>query len=89
MHLSAAVTAVRTGIAGLQDALLSASVMVTAAIICANAAAADPSQQEDQFVGLLQQEQIPALDKKTCLVSSPEPIKFVANWMAAPRSTPW
>src|ERR1700684_3979783 len=24
-----------------------------------------------------------------CLVSSPEPIKFVAKPMAAPRSTPW
>ena len=79
-------TAVRTGITSLADALVSASVVLTAAIICAGAAGADPSQQ-DQFVALLEQEQIPP--SITCLVSSPEPIKFVANSMAAPRSTPW
>jgi uncharacterized protein DUF732 len=53
------VTAVRTGITSLADALVSASVLLTAAIICAGAAAADPSQQQDQFVALLEQEQIP------------------------------
>jgi len=52
------VTAVRTGITSLSDALVSASVVLTAAIICAGAAGADPSQQ-DQFVALLEQEQIP------------------------------
>jgi hypothetical protein len=42
-------------------ALLSASVVLTAAISCAGAAAADPSQQ-DQFLALLDQEQIPPTD---------------------------
>jgi hypothetical protein len=55
------VTAVRTGITSLADALVSASVVLTAAIICAGAAGADPSQQ-DQFVALLEQEQIPPVD---------------------------
>ena len=55
------VTAVRTGITRLSDALVSASVVLTAAIICAGAASADPSQQ-DQFVALLEQEQIPPVD---------------------------
>ncbi|MGB7162711.1 MAG: DUF732 domain-containing protein, partial [Mycobacterium sp.] len=45
----------------LADALVSASVVLTAAIICAGAAGADPSQQ-DQFVALLEQEQIPPVD---------------------------
>jgi hypothetical protein len=35
--------------------------MLTAAIICASAAGADPNQ-EDQFVALLAQLQIPATD---------------------------
>jgi hypothetical protein len=52
-------TAVRTGITSLADALVSVSVVLTAAIICAGAAAADPSQQQDQFVAMLEQEQIP------------------------------
>ena len=51
----------RTGITRLADALISASVMLTAAIICAGAAGADPSQQ-DQFLALLEQEQIPPID---------------------------
>ena len=55
------VTAVRTGISCLAVALVSASVVLTAAIICAGAAGADPSQQ-DQFVALLGQEQIPPVD---------------------------
>ena len=42
-------------------ALLSASVVLTTAIICAGAAGADPSQQ-DQFLALLEQEQIPPTD---------------------------
>jgi hypothetical protein len=48
--------------------LVSASVVLTAAI-CAGVAAADPSQQQDQFVALLQQEQIPALDNVPGLVA--------------------
>jgi hypothetical protein len=59
---------VRTGITGLADALVSASVVLTAAIICAGAAGADPSQQ-DQFVALLEQEQIPPLDNLAALVA--------------------
>ena len=41
--------------------LVSAAVVLTAAIICAGAAGADPSQQ-DQFLALLEQEQIPPVD---------------------------
>ena len=48
-------TAVRTGIAS----LVGAAVVLTAAIMCAGTAGADPSQQQDQFLALLQQEQIP------------------------------
>jgi hypothetical protein len=54
-------TAVRTGITGLAIALASAFVVLTAAIICPGAASADPSQQ-DQFLALLAQEQIPPVD---------------------------
>src|SRR6201999_1983786 len=54
-------TAVRIGITSLARALVSASTVLTAAIICAGAAGADPSQQ-DQFVALLEQEQIPPID---------------------------
>jgi hypothetical protein len=54
-------TAVRTGTTSLADAMASASVLLTAAIICAGAARADPSQQ-DQFLALLDQEQIPPID---------------------------
>ncbi len=54
-------TAVRTGVTRLADALISASVVLIAAMICAGAAGADPSQQ-DQFVALLEQEQIPPVD---------------------------
>jgi hypothetical protein len=60
--------AVRTGITSLADALVSASVVLTAAIICAGAAGADPSQEE-QFVALLEQEQIPAIDNVPGLVA--------------------
>jgi hypothetical protein len=52
----------RTGIAGLTNALVGASVMLTAAIMCADPAGADPSQQQDQFLALLEQEQIPPTD---------------------------
>jgi hypothetical protein len=55
------VTAVRTGITGLAVALVSAFVVLTAAIFCAGAAGADPGQQ-DQFLALLEQEQIPPID---------------------------
>jgi hypothetical protein len=58
---SAVVTAVRTGITNLAGALVSASLVLSAAIICAGAAGADPSQQ-DQFLALLDQEQIPPVD---------------------------
>jgi Protein of unknown function (DUF732) len=54
-------TAVRIGITSLARALVSASMVLTAAIICAGAAGADPSQQ-DQFLALLAQEQIPPVD---------------------------
>ena len=57
----------RTGITSLADALVGVSVVLTAAIICAGAADADPSQQ-DQFLALLQQEQIPAIDNVPALV---------------------
>jgi hypothetical protein len=57
------------GIASLAEALVSASVMLTAAIICAAAAGADPSQQQDQFVALLEQQQIPAIDNVPALVA--------------------
>src|ERR1700740_2169097 len=59
--------AVRTGITSLADALVSVSVVLTAAIICAGAAGADPSQQ-DQFLAKLQEEQIPAIDNVPGLV---------------------
>ena len=61
-------TAVRTGITSLADALVSASVVLTAAIICAGPAGADPSQQ-DQFVALLEQEQIPPIDNVPALIA--------------------
>ena len=51
----------RTGITSLAYALVSVSVVLTAAIICAGTASADPSQQ-DQFLALLEQEQIPPID---------------------------
>ncbi len=57
----------RTGITNLADALVGVSVVLAAAIICAGAAGADPSQQ-DQFLALLQQEQIPAIDNVPGLV---------------------
>jgi hypothetical protein len=60
---------VRTGITSLAAALISASVVLIAAIICAGAAGADPSQQQDQFVALLEQEQIPAIDNVPGLVA--------------------
>jgi hypothetical protein len=59
---------VRTGITSLTGALVSASVVLTAAIICAGAASADPSQQ-DQFVALLEQDQIPPMDNLPALVA--------------------
>ena len=58
----------RTGITSLADALVSASVVLTTAIICAGAAGADPSQQ-DQFVALLEQDQIPLIDNLPALVA--------------------
>ena len=58
----------RTGIPSLADVLVSASVVLAAAIICAGAASADPSQQ-DQFVALLEQDQIPLIDNLPALVA--------------------
>jgi hypothetical protein len=58
---------VRTHITCLADALIIASVVLTAAISCAGAAGADQSQQ-DQFVALLEQLQIPATDNVPGLV---------------------
>ena len=58
----------RTGITSLAGALVSASVVLTAAIICAGAASADPSQQ-DQFVALLEQDQIPLMNNLPALVA--------------------
>jgi hypothetical protein len=60
---------VRTGIISLADALVSASVVLTAAIICAGAASADPSQQDQQFLALLEQDQIRAIDNVPALVA--------------------
>jgi hypothetical protein len=59
---------VRIGITSLADALISASMVLTAAIICAGAASADPSQQ-DQFVALLEQDQVPVMDNLPALVA--------------------
>ena len=61
----------RTGITNLADALVSASVVLTAAILCAGAASADPSQQDqqDQFVALLAQDQVPVMDNLPALVA--------------------
>ena len=61
----------RTGITSLADAVVSASVVLTAAIICAGAASADPSQQDqqEQFVALLEQDQVPLIDNLPALVA--------------------
>jgi hypothetical protein len=59
---------VHTGITSLADALVSASVVLTAAVICAGAASADPSQQ-DLFVAALEQDQIPVFDNLPALVA--------------------
>ncbi len=56
------VTAVRAGITSFANVLITASAVLTAAMICAGAAGADPSQQ-DQFLALLEQEQIPPVDE--------------------------
>ena len=57
----------RTGITSLADALVGVAVVLTAAVISAGAAGADPSQQ-DQFLARLQQLQIPAIDNVPGLV---------------------
>jgi hypothetical protein len=59
---------VGTGITRLADVLVSASVVLTAAIVFAGAATADPSQQ-DQFVTLLEADQIPLVDNLPALVA--------------------
>jgi hypothetical protein len=60
---------VRTGITSLAAALVGVSVVLPGAIICAGAAGADPGQQQDQFLALLQQEQIPAIDNIPGLIT--------------------
>jgi hypothetical protein len=57
---------VRIRITRLAGALVSTSVLLTAAVVCAGSAGADP--QEDQFVALLAQQQIPATDNVPGLV---------------------
>jgi hypothetical protein len=57
---------VRTRITRLPAALVSSSALLAAALVCAGAAGADP--QEDQFVALLAQQQIPATDNVPGLV---------------------
>ena len=61
----------RTGITSLAEALISASVVLTAATICAGAACADPSpqDQQDQFVALLEPDQVPLIDNLPALVA--------------------
>ena len=81
------VTAVRTGIVSLADALVSAVVVLTAAILCAGAAGADPSQQ-DQFLALLEQEQIPPVDDGEVAGVVARAHQICGESMAAPRSTP-
>lgn len=56
----------RTHISGLAGALVSASVVLAAASACAGEAGADA--QEDQFVALLAQLQIPVIDNVPGLV---------------------
>ncbi|WAC89244.1 DUF732 domain-containing protein [Mycobacterium sp. Aquia_213] len=56
----------RTRITNLANALVSVSVVLTAAIACAGTASADA--QEDQFVALLAQLQIPVIDNVPGLV---------------------
>ena len=48
---------------------VSAAVVLTAAMICAGTASADPSQQQDQFVELLARDEIPAMDNVPTLVA--------------------
>jgi hypothetical protein len=59
---------VRTGISSPADALVSASVLLAAAVMCAGAASADPGQ-DDQFVALLAQEKIGVIDNLPSLVN--------------------
>jgi hypothetical protein len=58
--------AVRARSTNLASTLVSGSVLLTVAIVCAGAADADP--QDDQFVGRLAQLQIPAADNVPGLV---------------------
>jgi hypothetical protein len=62
---------VRNRITGLVGALLSASAVPIAAILCAGAASAGPSAQEqqDQFVELLEADQVPLVDNLPALVA--------------------
>jgi hypothetical protein len=62
---------VRIGITGLRGALVSASLVLTAAILSAGTASAGPSQQDqqDQFVALLEQDQVPLIDNLPALVA--------------------
>lgn len=58
----------RTGISSLAALLVSVAVVLPAAVICAGEASADPSQQ-DQFVALLEQDQVPLVDNLPALVA--------------------
>jgi hypothetical protein len=62
---------VAIGITSFADALVSVSGMLIAAILCAGAASADPTPQEqqDQFVALLEQDQVPLIDNLPSLVA--------------------
>jgi hypothetical protein len=62
---------VRIGMTGLTGALVSASLVLAAAILSAGTANAGPSQQEqqDQFVALLEQDQVPLIDNLPALVA--------------------
>jgi hypothetical protein len=59
---------VRTGITGLAEALLSVSMVLAPSTMCAGAAHADPSQQ-DQFVALLEKDEVPLVDNLPALVA--------------------
>jgi Protein of unknown function (DUF732) len=59
---------VRAGIANVAVALVSAAVAPIATVVCAGVASADPSQQ-DQFVELLEADQVPMVDNLPALVA--------------------
>lgn len=73
------------GITSHAGALVTATVVLAGtAIVGAGTVAADPNQ-DDQFLALLVEKRSPPAG--TCRASSPLPIRFVANSMAACRWT--